>query len=139
MAPNPRYTGRGRNVETYDPSESPKAEEWLATDEDERTAMVAAWHRRARVRLPSPRMHAMFHVIVENQLALGWEAVVEAEARLRGEGLSRHEAIHAIGSVVATDLFERMKAPDKVVAAEANAAYVEALKRLTAAGWRASG
>ncbi len=81
----------------------------------------------------------MFHVIVENQLAPGWEAVVEAEARLRGEGLSRHEAIHAIGSVVATDLFERMKAPDKVVAAEANAAYVEALKRLTAAGWRASG
>jgi hypothetical protein len=85
-------------------------------------------------------MHAMFHVIVENQLALGWEAVVEVEARLRGEGLSRHEAIHAIGSVAATDLFERMKAtaPDKM-AADANAAYDEALKRLTAAGWRASG
>jgi len=128
-------------VETYDPNQSPKAEEWLAADEDERTEMVARWHRRARVRLPSPRMHAMFHVIVENQLALGWEAVVEAEARLRGEGLSRHEAIHAIGSVVATDLFERMKAtaPDEVVPAQANAAYVEALKRLTAAGWRASG
>ena len=127
-------------MENYDPNESPKAQEWLATDEAERIETVARWHRWARVRLPNLQMHAIIHVIVENQLAMGLEPVVEAEGRLRGIGLSRHEAIHAIGSLVAGELFERLKAPAPGKhSAEAKAAYFEALKRLTATEWRASG
>jgi len=101
--------------------------------------MVAEWHRQARVRLPNLQMHAIFHVIVENQLAMGWQPVVETEARLRDEGLSRHEAIHAIASVAATDLFQRLRLAAPVTeATDVNGPYLEALRRLTAADWRAT-
>jgi hypothetical protein len=49
----------------------------------------------------SIRAHAANHVIVENQLAMGDATVVPATlARLMQEGLDRHDAIHAIGSVL---------------------------------------
>jgi hypothetical protein len=50
------------------------------------------------VRLPNAQLHAVIHVVVENQLALGEEVVVETLARLQREGLGRHDGVHAIGS-----------------------------------------
>ena len=68
--------------------------------EQRRIDLVCAYHRRARVRLPSLKGHATLHVIVENQLATAEPVVVETLARLHGEGLTRDAAIDAIGSVL---------------------------------------
>jgi hypothetical protein len=57
----------------YDPLEAPEPEEWLAIDEAERIQLAQDYHRHARVRLPNEKLHAVFHVIVENQIALGDE------------------------------------------------------------------
>jgi len=81
----------------YDPLEAPEPEEWLAIDEAERIDLVKDYHRRARVRLPNEKLHAVFHVVVENQITLGNEIPVQSTVqRLMAEGLDRHEAIHAI-------------------------------------------
>jgi hypothetical protein len=54
--------------------------------------------------------------------------------RLMDEGLDRHEAIHAIGSLFAK--FILTNAPES--GAEPNAPYFAALERLTARDWRRS-
>src|SRR6059058_3822277 len=97
-------------VKRYDPQHAPDPEGWLALDEAERTELVLQYHRRARVRLPNVRLHATIHVIVENQVALGDEIPVRRTLeRLRAEGLDRHDAVHAVGSVVAKRIYELLK------------------------------
>lgn len=44
-------------------------------------------------------------LVAENQLAEAYLLAVEALARLRRDGLSRHDAVHAIGSVLAEHLW----------------------------------
>lgn len=114
-----------------------QADEWLATGEAERIAAVEAYHRRQRIRLPSPRLHATIHTVVENQLALGEEVVVEALARLRSEGLTRHEAVHAIGMVLAEQIYGALKDPSGAES-NLNAPYLDRVKELTAKQWRQS-
>ena len=70
-------------------------------DEAERIRLVEHYHRTARIKLPSVKAHSTFHVIVENQLAENVEPVVRAMNRLTNEGLTRHDALHAIASVLA--------------------------------------
>lgn len=120
----------------YDPEVQPEPSEWLALDEQERIRLAAAHHRAARTKLPHVEIHAHFHVVVENQLAEQLEPVVRAMARLVKEGLSRHDAVHAIGSVVADHVFEAMHAKDENFADTAQARYTAAVERLTAKGWR---
>ena len=119
----------------YDPDITPDAKEWLALDEGERLALVEGYHRDARIALPrtARRLHATIHTVVENQLALNDEPVVRALGRLMKEGLSRHDAIHAIGSVIAehvNDLLELKDVPDT-----SRARYYAAIARLTMAEW----
>jgi hypothetical protein len=126
-------------MERYDPEKAPVSEDWLALDEGERIVLVEDYHREARVRLPKSRrtLHASFHVVVENQLASNDEPVVRALDRLQKEGLSRHDAVHAIGSVAIEEIYDVMKsrkAPDP-----SHARYYAAIERLTAASWRAQG
>ncbi|MGA9672463.1 MAG: hypothetical protein WBQ94_24830, partial [Terracidiphilus sp.] len=85
----------------YNPERAPEPEAWLELDEQERILLVENYHRPARIKLPNRKAHAVFHVIVENQIAMNLEPVVRAMARLMKEGLTRHDAVHAIGSVVA--------------------------------------
>ena len=120
----------------YDPEVQPDPAEWLALDEQERIQLAETHHRAARIKLPNAKVHAVFHAIVENQIAEGLEPVVRAMARLANEGLSRHDAIHAIGSVCAEHLFEAMKSEDQDVASTAQARYNAAVERLTAKLWR---
>jgi hypothetical protein len=127
------------SVRTYDPDKNPDSADWLDTDEGARIDLVSSYHRRARVRLPNIRLHATIHVIVENQVALGEPAVVETLARLQREGLNRHDAVHAIGSVLAEHIYELLKEGHRPGQADPNRAYAEGLKALTAAGWRNSG
>jgi hypothetical protein len=56
-------------VNHYDPDQAPNAEQWLALDEQERIRLAEEHHRSASIKLPSLKVHAVFHAIVENQLA----------------------------------------------------------------------
>lgn len=125
-------------LKKYDPDFGAPAQEWLAADEAQRIDLVRAYHRRARVRLPNERLHAVIHVIVENQLALGEVVVIETLDRLQREGLNRHDAIHAIGMVLSEHLYDVMKGAGEVSPA-LHAQYFERLKHLSAEAWLRSG
>lgn len=118
---------------TYDPDAAPEPNEWLALEEDERIERIASYHRKARVRLPNRRVHAALHSVVENQIAEGLQPVSEAVARLQSEGLGRHDALHAVGSVLVQSLQalmrEESQAPFEVEA------YFRKLRSLTAETW----
>ena len=122
----------------YDPLAAPAPEEWLSLDEGERIRLVDEYHRRARVRLPSRKAHAIFHVVIENQIAAGDEIPVRGTlARLMDEGLDRHEAIHAIGMALSEHIWNLWHQTEPK--ADPNAPYFAALDRLTAEEWRRSG
>jgi Domain of unknown function (DUF1841) len=122
-------------VECYDPLESPPPDEWLDTDESERLRLVEDYHRRAGIRLPNVQVHSTFHVIVENQVAIGDEIPVgRTLARLMNEGVDRHEAIHAIASVLSELVFDVAKGVAQH--RDPNAGYYAALERLTVESWR---
>jgi hypothetical protein len=127
-----------RGETTYDPLVAPDPEEWLALDEQERIDAVMDFHRRARIRLPKAKVHVVIHVAVENQIAEGDALPVRRTLeRLMGEGLDRHDAIHAIGAVLIGHMNDLMKAGH--VEGDPNAAYFAELERLTAEEWRRSG
>lgn len=122
----------------YDPEVDQQADKWLATDEADRIAAVEVYHRRQRIRLPDPTLHATVHTVVENQLALGLQAVVEALARLRTEGLTRHEAVHAIGTVLVEHIRDGLETPARSKS-ESDTPYLDRVKQLMAEQWRQSG
>lgn len=120
----------------YDPETTPNAEDWLALDEMERVHLVKRYHQAQRERMPNLPLHAMFHVVVENQLAEAYAPAVRAMARLMAEGLSRHDAVHAIGSVVASFIYHASKTDAARLDGDPNARIEADLDRLTAATWR---
>ncbi|MBH5398422.1 hypothetical protein HZZ13_11545 [Bradyrhizobium sp. CNPSo 4010] len=128
----------------YDPFAEPDPEQWLALDEQERIDLVMEYHRRARIRVPRAEAHAVFHAIVESQIADAELPVRRIAQRLMYEGLDRHEAIHAIGSVLAAqmhDLVSKAKPGHGVEAnsdRDPNEAYFAELETLTAEEWRRS-
>jgi len=121
-------------MNSYDPDRSSPPADWLGTDEGERLELVASYHRRNKIRLPNAQLHAVVHVIVENQLALGEEVVLNTLARLQSEGLSRHDAVHAIGSVLADDLYELMQ-ENTDATGNTYRRYLEGLQKITAQEW----
>jgi hypothetical protein len=123
-------------MNSYDPDTPRNSADWLQTDEGERIELVSSYHRRKKVHLPNAQLHAVIHVVVENQLALGEDVVIETLARLQSEGLSRHDALHAIGSVLAADLYELMQASSEATG-DAHRRYLDRLQKLTAKNWRA--
>jgi hypothetical protein len=119
----------------YDAIEQPDPEIWLELDETERVDSVIDYHRRTGVPLETSELHAMAYVVVENQVALGEATPVpETLDRLMDEGLDRHEAVHAIGSILMRMVFEAVHKPDD--GGDINAQYNRELATLTAADWR---
>lgn len=123
-------------MQNYDPEVPPDPAEWLALDEQLRIHLAEAHHRKARVKLPNLTIHAAFHSIVENQVAEGLVPVVRAMARLMKQGLTRHDALHAIGCCVADHFFEAMNTKDRNFASAAQARYNAAVERLAAEEWK---
>ena len=123
-------------MEEYTPDCTPEPASWLELDEQERIVLVETYHRVARIKLPNVTAHASLHAIVENQIALNLDPVVRAMHRLGKEGLTRHDAVHAIGSVVAEHLFDMLKTNQNDDAAALQARYDAAVERLSAASWR---
>src|SRR5262245_9869194 len=115
-------------MERYDPAEAPDPAEWLALDESERMELVRKYHRRNRIKLPNLDAHALAHTVIENQLAEGLPAAKNALARLRAQGLDRHEAVHALGSVLMAHVWNLTNKPQP--AGDPHAAYFAALDDL---------
>jgi hypothetical protein len=122
-------------MEAYNPESAPEPGSWLELDEQERIVLVEAWHRAAHIKLPNVTAHAALHIVVENQIAMNLEPVVRAMHRLTKEGLTRHDAVHAISSVVATHLFDILKTGQGDNADASQARYFAAVERLTVTSW----
>ena len=121
----------------YDPLKGPDPKSWTAMDEAERLLLIERFHKKAGIRLPNRRLHAVIHGIVESQVAMGNATPAAATLRrLMTEGLDRHEAIHAIGSVLAEHMQDLLA---KRVAADPNEAYYRCLNELTAEQWKDMG
>jgi hypothetical protein len=117
----------------YDPDKPVDAAEWLALDEGEQQLVVERYHKRARIRLPSRRVHAIIHAAIETQVAEGHAAASRALERMLAEGLDRHDAVHAVGSVMAKHMFDIMKHGQSFD----EKAYATDLDALSAERWRA--
>jgi Domain of unknown function (DUF1841) len=118
----------------YDPTRPVNREEWSQLDEGEQIELVEEHHRRAGIRLPNLRLHAGLHVTVENQVLLGEETPIAAALqRLMGEGLDRHDAIHAIASVLSGVMYDALTRKE---ARDLKAVYYGEVSRLTAESWR---
>jgi hypothetical protein len=123
-------------MDTYGPDESPNAREWLSLDEMERLRLVIAYHEREKIHVANARLHAAIHTVVETQVAIGEQVVIDTMDRLRQDGLSRHDAIHAVGSVLVERVLAALK--QKTTPASLAGAYLEDLKGLTAEAWKNS-
>ena len=122
----------------YDADVAAPASEWLALDEAERVLLVEAYHRRLGIDHPQLKLHATLHTVVENQVAAREAHVLEAFARLQREGLTRHEAVHAIGLAVVEQMVEVFKSRT-VAGSPPVMPYGERVRQLTAEVWRRSG
>ncbi len=120
----------------YDASTIPDESEWRELDELDKILAVDIYHRE---KSPHPlaqaaHHHAIIHVAIEEQILNGDPPQIgEALQRLMGEGLSRHEAIHAIGSIlyeIISGLINDDQEPDMQ-------AYASEVAALTRATWEA--
>lgn len=117
----------------YNPDKQIDPKEWMALSEYERLYLVEQYHKKKRIKMPNVKVHAAFHVIAENQIAMGDTIPAEkALTRLMQQGLSRHDAVHAIASVAAKHFYNVMKQGS---AAAPNADYNTQLEKLNAEEW----
>ena len=118
----------------YDAQESPYPEEWNALEEGERLAAIIEYHEYIGDDLPNVNLHAAFHAIVENQIAMDEDAPTNTLHRLMREGLDRHDAVHAVGSVLSEQIFNMLSEgpPNGYDATR----YDRKLAKLTAKKWR---
>jgi hypothetical protein len=123
-------------MDSYSPDEAPDSREWLSLDEGQRLHLVEAYHAREKIHVANARLHAAIHTVVENQVAIPEQTVVDTMTRLQREGLSRHDAIHAVGSVLVERLLAALK--QRTTPASLAGAYLEDLKGLTAEAWKNS-
>ncbi|HEY5624271.1 MAG TPA: hypothetical protein VIV14_10970 [Gammaproteobacteria bacterium] len=118
----------------YDPDVAPDKLDWIDTDEGEQLHRIMQFHESHGEYGESLEAHAALHVAIETQIATDTPEVEATLDRLVKQGLTRHDAIHAIGSVLA-DSIEEILASDESETADANARYYEKLSRLNASDW----
>jgi hypothetical protein len=121
------------DITGYDPEIAPDPVAWLALDETIRIGWVADYHRGAAHEADRPGAHAALHVTVENQIAMELTYVADACTRLMAEGLSRHDALHAIAAVLTAYMSELVEG--NAVPALALARYQANCERMTAESW----
>jgi len=117
----------------YNPNIDPDPDTWTSLDEDERLELIQRYHEQYDAELPDVALHSLIHAVVENQVALGDETPVASTlSRLKAESLDRHDAIHAIASVLVNYIHEMMSDEHNKGQTEQ---YYEALGELTAESW----
>jgi len=119
----------------YDPLVPPDPEEWLKLDESEKIFIIQKYHEDAGIEIEGMDMHAILHQIVENQLAQELPDVEEAMERLQFQGLDRHEAIHAISTVLLNFFWELIQEGKDLNGLDPNEAYFRELRKLTKKSW----
>ncbi|MEN8176593.1 MAG: DUF1841 family protein, partial [Pseudomonadota bacterium] len=107
---------------------------WLQMDEQECIDLVMMHHESEGDYSEDKFLHAAIHTAVENQLAMPDEQVQRAFKRLMEEGLDRHDALHAVGSVLAEHMWRLMKEETEEPASVED--YYRGLRELTAEKWR---
>jgi hypothetical protein len=120
-------------MEDYNPDIEPDPALWNELEESERLDLCTDYVMcfEDEVNEDTKTIHAIIHGVVENQLAEGYEPTLNAYSRLIKE-LDRHEVIHAIGAVIATEIYEILQGSD----AEPGAETVRRLNRLTVKRWK---
>ena len=121
-------------MENYHASHAPNPDEWLEFDESTRIELVKEYHNLAGIEFQEGaiELHAMIHVVVENQIAMGADLVPETITKLMRQGLSRHDAIHAVGAILADDIFEIITNNQEFNKSR----YRKRLDKLTAKRWK---
>ena len=121
-------------IDDYDPEVSPDPDLWLATDEFELEEVIMQYCMANEADLPDFYLHAHIHLAVETQVAMSDKIpVAEAFRRLMDDGLSRHEAIHAVGWVLSQHMVDVVQNPDE--STEIDTQYYEKLREFTVAQW----
>lgn len=120
----------------YDPDLGLDPREWRALDDQERMRVVTSYHVQNRIGMTDQKSHAHMHVNVENMLTHGRGPKTRALARLRADGLSRHEAIHALAAVWLAHPVDSYSGDAGLSAREKQVAFNQAVEALTAEKWR---
>lgn len=125
-------------IDSYDPLQAPDPEQWLALDENKRIDLATDYHIASGIELPNVAVHATMHAMVESQIAMGDEIPVRRKVQqLMAQGLDRHDAIHAVGSVLINRMSDLVR--DGAPADDPNVRYYAALRRPNARRWLRSG
>lgn len=120
----------------YDPDQPPNPRDWLALGESERIRLAQNYHVSVRAKVQNLKAHAAFHAVVENQIATGFGPSCRAVERLQQQGLSRHEAIHAVGSVVAEFAYDSLQNQHAGSVGGTQSHMNAAIEALTAVKWK---
>jgi hypothetical protein len=120
----------------YNPEIVPEPKSWLAMPEMERMRVIKNYHVESQIKLPNIKGHAALHTLVENQIATGYGPSRRAIARLLEEGLSRHEALHAIGSVITELYFNAAMSPQVGESEDHQTQLKNAIENLSAKQWK---
>jgi hypothetical protein len=121
----------------YDPEKGPNPKQWLSLDEHERIRLVSDAHLNVQFNPGAETLHSTLHVIIENQLASGAPVVVaQALERITKAGLTRHDAVHAIASVLVEHVYAAVHPEAADSAGSLPVAFEAAVANLTAEAWR---
>jgi len=124
----------GVDVLDYDPERAPDKGDWLALGESGQIDIVMAFHEEHGEYGDSLETHAAIHATIENQVATGTSEVTAALDKLMKQGLSRHDAIHAIGFVLFESVQDLLES-DHSEGEDASERYYEKLSRFNAKDW----
>jgi hypothetical protein len=119
----------------YNPYKPPDPESWLELPESDRINAILAYHLNdEKLDFEGLNLHCIIQCTVENQAAMGNETPVQQTLeRLMKEGLDRHEAVHAIGSVLGKYIWKIGK--KKISGENINELYFEDLRHFSAQKW----
>ena len=98
-------------------------------EDAEKLLLIEEYHDRLGTQIPIRDVHVSLHGIAENQLAMGIPQVGLALDRLMAQGLDRHQALHAISTVIMEYLYGKLSD-----GADENA-YIRQIEGLTADKW----
>jgi hypothetical protein len=84
----------------YNPAKSPDRQQWLALDKTRQLEIIRLAHDDMETSENALATHCGMHSAVETQIAQNSPGVRNAMGRLRKQGTSRHNALHAIGLVL---------------------------------------
>ena len=123
-------------MESYNPENTVNSDEWLALDEGVRLQLIEDYHNTLNLPMETAalKMHCMLHVTVENQLAEAEYPIIQQTLdKLTRQGLDRHDALHAIASILCNGLFDAMRGAESEFSIKN---YRRKLEKLTAKRWK---